>query len=40
MRNVQINDYEDVSRNVMATGNDYPDGFMLAKHRHLRGQCL
>lgn len=40
MRNVKINDYENVSRNVIATGNDYADGAMLAKHQHYRGQCL
>lgn len=40
MRNVQINDHENVPRNVIATGNDYADGFVLAKHHHMRGQCL
>ena len=40
MRNIQVNDFEDVARNVMATGNDYVDGQILASHRHARGQCL
>lgn len=40
MRNIQVNDFEDVARNVMATGNDYMDGQILASHRHARGQCL
>ncbi|WP_038345002.1 AraC family transcriptional regulator [Acinetobacter sp. A47] len=40
MRNIQVNDYQDVPRHVMATGNDYPDGFLLPSHRHRRGQCL
>ncbi|OBY74818.1 AraC family transcriptional regulator [Acinetobacter gyllenbergii] len=40
MRNIQVNDYQDVAREVMATGNDYADGHLLASHRHRRGQCL
>ena len=40
MRNIQVNDYQDVARDVMATGNDYADGHLLASHRHRRGQCL
>ncbi|MCH7338569.1 AraC family transcriptional regulator [Acinetobacter higginsii] len=40
MRNIQVNDFQDVPRNVMATGNDYPDGHLLPSHRHRRGQCL
>lgn len=40
MRNIQVNDFQDVPRDVMATGNDYPDGHLLPSHRHNRGQCL
>ncbi|MDR0236158.1 helix-turn-helix transcriptional regulator [Acinetobacter sp.] len=40
MRNIQVNDFEDAPRIVMATGNDYEDGNILPSHSHKRGQCL
>ncbi|MPS69756.1 MAG: AraC family transcriptional regulator [Novosphingobium sp.] len=33
-------DYEDVPRQVIGIGNDYPPSFELAEHRHRRGQFL
>jgi AraC-like DNA-binding protein/quercetin dioxygenase-like cupin family protein len=40
MRNSRIAAYEDTPREVVATGNDYASGTLLAPHRHKRGQCL
>ncbi|KAA8735401.1 helix-turn-helix transcriptional regulator [Acinetobacter qingfengensis] len=40
MRNIQIKDYENIPRSVMATGNSYSDGTTLQRHSHLRCQCL
>jgi AraC-like DNA-binding protein len=40
MRNIRVSDYENVPRDVMATGNDYGDGVVLLSHSHIRGQCL
>lgn len=40
MRNTRVYAYEDTPRDVVATGNDYPAGTVLASHTHKRGQCL
>ena len=40
MRNARVISYEDTPRDVVATGNDYPAGRVLASHTHKRGQCL
>ncbi|HTV84403.1 MAG TPA: helix-turn-helix transcriptional regulator [Dyella sp.] len=40
MRNTRVIAYEDTPREVVATGNDYPNGLVLASHTHKRGQCL
>ncbi|RUL78196.1 AraC family transcriptional regulator [Dyella choica] len=40
MRNTRVIGYEDIPRDVVATGNDYPAGLVLPGHRHKRGQCL
>jgi len=40
MRNVNPNDHDQVPRPVIAFGNDYPDAFELAPHRHRRAQLL
>lgn len=40
MRNVHINDYEDIEREVVAVGNDYPGGYVLPPHQHRRAQLL
>lgn len=40
MRNVHIKDYEDLDREVVTVGNDYPGGFVLPEHRHRRAQLL
>jgi AraC-like DNA-binding protein/mannose-6-phosphate isomerase-like protein (cupin superfamily) len=40
MRNVHINDYDGLDREIVAVGNDYPGGFVLPEHRHRRAQLL
>jgi AraC-like DNA-binding protein len=40
MRNAQISEYEDTPRDVVAAGNNYASGTLLARHKHKRGQCL
>jgi AraC-like DNA-binding protein/quercetin dioxygenase-like cupin family protein len=40
VRNTRVNAYEDTPRDVVATGNDYPAGKILASHKHKRAQCL
>ncbi|RDS80927.1 AraC family transcriptional regulator [Dyella psychrodurans] len=40
MRNTRVIAYEDTPRDVVATGNDYPNGLVLPSHTHKRGQCL
>ena len=40
MRNTRVVGHEDIPRDVVATGNDYRAGYVLAPHAHKRGQCL
>jgi AraC-like DNA-binding protein/quercetin dioxygenase-like cupin family protein len=40
VRNTRVTAYEDTPRDVIATGNDYAAGKVLASHTHKRGQCL
>lgn len=40
MRDIDPDDYEDVPRDVVAIGNDYPAAFELAAHTHRRAQLL
>ncbi len=40
MRNVHIDDYDGLDREVVAVGNDYPGGYVLPEHRHRRAQLL
>jgi len=40
MRNVAPDDHEDIPRQVVAIGNDYPPAFELARHQHRRAQLL
>ncbi|WP_034912547.1 MULTISPECIES: helix-turn-helix transcriptional regulator [Erwinia] len=40
MRNVHIDDHDNLKRDVVALGNDYPGGYLLSKHRHRRAQLL
>ncbi|TCV97058.1 AraC family transcriptional regulator [Luteibacter rhizovicinus] len=40
MRNTRVDLYEDTPRDVVATGNEYPDGGSLPPHSHRRGQLL
>ncbi|AVR69335.1 MULTISPECIES: AraC family transcriptional regulator [Pseudomonas aeruginosa group] len=40
MRNAPIDQYEATPREVVAMGTDYPDGYLLARHRHRRAQLL
>lgn len=39
-RNVRIDDADHVPRPVVAIGNEYPDGHVIAPHEHRRGQLL
>jgi AraC-like DNA-binding protein len=39
-RHILIEMVDDVPRPVVAVGNDYPDGHVIAPHRHRRGQLL
>jgi AraC-like DNA-binding protein len=40
MRNIRVEAYEDVPRDVIATGNDFPADFILPPHHHKRAQLL
>ncbi|ADG78048.1 AraC family transcriptional regulator [Tsukamurella paurometabola] len=40
MRNVPIGEFEDLPRDVLPVGTDYPDGYVLDWHRHRRAQFL
>ncbi|HCM9520290.1 TPA: helix-turn-helix transcriptional regulator [Enterobacter hormaechei subsp. xiangfangensis] len=40
MRNVKIEEVEQLDREVVAIGNDYVQGFMLPQHKHRRAQLL
>lgn len=40
MRNTRVDAYEDIPRDVVATGNDYPPHHALPPHGHRRGQLL
>lgn len=40
MRNIRIDAVDDAPRPVIAIGTDYPDGHMIAPHRHRRGQLI
>ena len=40
MRNVRIEDVDHLDRDVIALGNDYPQGFVLPAHQHRRAQLL
>ena len=37
---IHIDDVDDTPRPVVAIGNDYPDGHLIAPHRHRRGQLI
>jgi AraC-like DNA-binding protein len=40
MRNISIDTLDNTPRAVIAIGNDYPDGFLLRRHRHRRAHLL
>ncbi|MFG6178483.1 AraC family transcriptional regulator [Halomonas sp. THAF12] len=40
MRNVSLEDVDDIAREVLAIGTDYPPGILLDTHRHRRAQFL
>nr|WP_314580624.1 helix-turn-helix transcriptional regulator [uncultured Pseudomonas sp.] len=40
MRNISIDALDSTPRPVIAIGNDYPDGYLLRRHRHRRAQLL
>jgi AraC-like DNA-binding protein len=40
VRKIQVEAIDDVPRPVIAVGNDYPDGHVIAPHRHRRGQLI
>ena len=40
VRRVQIEAVDDAPRAIIAVGNDYPDGHVIAPHRHRRGQLI
>ncbi|MDU2613246.1 MAG: hypothetical protein E7C76_20680, partial [Pseudomonas aeruginosa] len=40
MRNASIEQYDTTPRAVVAMGTDYPDGYLLPRHRHRRAQLL
>lgn len=40
MRNVPVAALEDLPRDVLAVGTDYPDGYAQARHHHRRAQFL
>lgn len=39
MRHTRVDAYENAPRDVVATGNDYATGCVLAAHVHRRGRC-
>ncbi|MFU8081863.1 AraC family transcriptional regulator [Pseudomonas aeruginosa] len=40
MRNASIEQYDATPRAVVVMGTDYPDGYLLPRHRHRRAQLL
>jgi AraC-like DNA-binding protein len=40
VRNIQIEAVDNISRPLIAVGNDYPDGHKIAPHQHRRGQLI
>jgi AraC-like DNA-binding protein len=40
VRKIQIEAVDDVPRPLIAVGNDYPDGHVVAPHQHRRGQLI
>jgi AraC-like DNA-binding protein len=40
VRRIQVEAVDDVPRPIIAVGNDYPDGHLIAPHRHRRGQLI
>ena len=40
VRNIHVDEVDDIDRPVLAIGTDYPPGFVLARHRHRRAQFL
>lgn len=40
MRNIRVDAYEDIARDVLVVGNNHPAGMLLARHHHKRSQCL
>ncbi|HCA2394104.1 TPA: AraC family ligand binding domain-containing protein, partial [Klebsiella pneumoniae] len=40
MRNVKIDEFDRLDRDVVALGNDYVQGFILPPHQHRRAQLL
>lgn len=40
VRNLRVEAVDDVSRPIIAVGNDYPDGHVIAPHQHRRGQLI
>jgi AraC-like DNA-binding protein len=40
VRNARVEAFDDSPRLILATGNDYPDGYVVAPHRHRRSQLL
>jgi AraC-like DNA-binding protein len=40
VRNLRVEAVDAVSRPIIAVGNDYPDGHVIAPHQHRRGQLI
>lgn len=40
MRNIKIDEVDELDRDVVALGNDYTQGFTLSSHKHRRAQLL
>jgi AraC-like DNA-binding protein len=40
VRQIQIDAVDDTPRSIVAVGNGYPDGHVIAPHRHRRGQLI
>ncbi len=40
VRHIHIDAVDDAPRSIVAVGNDYPDGHVIAPHRHRRGQLI
>lgn len=40
MRNIIIDEVDELDRDVVALGNDYAQGFTLPSHKHRRAQLL